>query len=67
MAMRTDGGWVLGQDCGTATDATVTIDQDVAWRLFTRGMARDEAVRRVRLKGDRDLAARVLELVSIIA
>ena len=67
MAMRTDDGWVLGQDCGTATDATVTIDQDVAWRLFTRGMARDEAVRRVRLEGDRDLAARVLEMVSIIA
>src|SRR6266487_1722172 len=37
MAMRTDDGWVLRQDCGTAADATVTIDQDVAWRLFTRG------------------------------
>jgi uncharacterized protein (TIGR03083 family) len=66
-AMRTDHAWALGQDRGTAAAATVTMDQDVAWRLFTGGMAREEAMRRVRLEGDRALGAKVLEMVSIIA
>lgn len=70
IALRTEEAWVLGQDEGTtavATAATVTIEQDAAWRLWTRGITRDEALRHMRLEGDRTLANRVLDMVSIIA
>lgn len=43
------------------------MDQDMAWRLFTKGIEREQARGRVKLSGDQELAARVLETVSIIA
>jgi uncharacterized protein (TIGR03083 family) len=47
--------------------AEVTMDQDVAWRLFTRGLSKDEVRRKVTLVGDRSLGERILDTVSIIA
>lgn len=60
-------GWVLGQDDGGRANATVTLDQDLAWRLFTRGIAPAEALPRVRIEGDQVLGAALLDTVSIIA
>ena len=67
LALRTDQGWVLAQDEETEAAATVTLDQATAWRLFTRGIPRDEAQRRAQIEGDATLASRVLDTVSIIA
>ena len=67
LALRTDEGWVLGQDEEGPAAATVTLDQEAAWRLFTKGITRDVALRHARLEGDRSLADRVLDTVSIIA
>jgi uncharacterized protein (TIGR03083 family) len=56
------------------TDATPTaeavIGQDVAWRVLTKRMSRDEVLRKfpaMELHGDARLAGRVLEMVSIMA
>lgn len=46
--------------------ATIAIPQEIAWRVFTKGIARDEATRVVETTGDRDLALRVLETVAIV-
>ncbi len=64
---RTEERWLLGQDQGGPVAATVTIDQDLAWRLFTKGVAPAEALSRVRIKGDRALGTAVLDTVAIIA
>jgi hypothetical protein len=48
-------------------DATLTVDQDVAWRLFTRGIAAAQARPSVSLDGDQRLAAAALDMVAIIA
>lgn len=66
VTLRTDDGWVLGQDDGQAADATVTVDQDLAWRLFTKGLTPADALPRVHIEGDRSLGV-VLDTVSIIA
>jgi hypothetical protein len=66
VAIRLDDRWALSRDQGGTAQATVTVDQDTAWRLFTRGLS-EEVGRRVRLEGDRSLAMKVLEMVSIIA
>ena len=47
--------------------AEVSIDQDVAWRLFTKGISKEEARKRATLNGDQTLAARALDMVSVIA
>lgn len=67
MAARQGGRWVLGIDAGEGADATATLDQDDAWRLFTKGLTREAAERAVRLEGDRALAGAVLAMVAIIA
>jgi uncharacterized protein (TIGR03083 family) len=67
VALRTEDRWALGQaDDGPAT-ATVTVDQDLAWRLFTKAVTPADALPRVRIEGDRSLGAVVLNTVSIIA
>lgn len=66
-ALRQDGAWRLGTMFDLNTDATVELDQETAWRLFTKGISPDEARRTARIAGDSALAARVFDTVSILA
>lgn len=66
-AVRAAGRWHLCRDEPAAVDATLTMDQDLAWRLFTRGISGTQARPRVSLDGDQRLASSALEMVAIIA
>ncbi len=66
-AVCTDQGWVLTIDTIAAPDARVTLDQETAWRLFTKGLNKADAAPRTSQEGDRLLADRVLEMVAMIA
>jgi uncharacterized protein (TIGR03083 family) len=65
--LRRGEGWQLFTGGDPAASARVQIDQDLAWRLFTKGVARELPAPRIRITGDRTLGAAVLELVSIMA
>jgi uncharacterized protein (TIGR03083 family) len=67
VAVRRRDRWTLGHAPAAPADATATLDQQAAWRLFTKGLISAEAERVVRLEGQRELAAGVLDMVSIIA
>ena len=67
LATRSADGWHLARPDSAAANAGVTMDQDLAWRLFTRGVDPEAAARRAVLTGDQALAERVLGTVSIIA
>jgi len=43
-----------------------TIPQDIAWRVFTKGIERETASAQVSISGDRDLGAHVLTMIAII-
>jgi len=43
-----------------------TIPQEIAWRIFTKGIDREAAAAQVSVTGDRDLGAHVLSMVSIV-
>ena len=64
---REQGAWQLYVDGSQAADAETTIDQETAWRLFTKGISRDEALGAATIAGDRVLASKTLEMVSVIA
>jgi hypothetical protein len=66
-AIREGNRWRPSTDHDRAANATVAIDQDLAWRLFTKGVTPADAERSVRIEGDRSLGAPVLTMVSIIA
>jgi hypothetical protein len=66
-AIRESGAWELTDQMPAAPDARVTLDQEVAWRVFTRGLSREEAAKQMQQEGEARLAERVLDMVSIIA
>jgi uncharacterized protein (TIGR03083 family) len=62
-----DGGtWALREGAAVGPVAAVTLDQDLAWRLFTRGMTPDQAEPLAVFEGDRELGRHVLRAVAII-
>jgi len=66
-AVRTDQACALSTEAAREPDARVTMDQEIAWRLFTKGLSKDEALPHIGLEGNSVLADKVLDMVSIIA
>lgn len=63
--LREAGAWRLGADADGEPHAAVMLDEDAAWRLWTRGLTPDTAG--AALSGDAGLAKPALGMVSIIA
>jgi len=70
------GDWTLRRDAGAwrlfagrhpAPDATVTMSDDTAWRLFSKGLGRDAARARVRFDRDQALGEVVLDALAVMA
>ena len=64
---RENDAWNLYLDPSLPPDAEIVIDQDVAWRLFTKGISKDEARVNATLIGDQSLGLKLFETVSVIA
>jgi uncharacterized protein (TIGR03083 family) len=58
--------WVLSTPTTAEFSSRVTIPQEVAWRIFTKGIDRDTARNQIQIEGDRDLAEKVFELIAIV-
>lgn len=43
-----------------------TIPQDIAWRIFTKGIDRQSAVAQVVITGDHDLGSHIMSMVAIV-
>jgi uncharacterized protein (TIGR03083 family) len=65
--VRKGGCWQLYGGRPDDPQAGVELTTDTAWRLFTKGITRQQARRRAQLSGDLSLAEKVLETVAIIA
>ncbi len=65
--VREASRWSLFDSSPLEPAATVTIDADTAWRLFTKGISKAQAASRVVIRGDHRLGEKVLDTVSIIA
>jgi uncharacterized protein (TIGR03083 family) len=64
---RGDDHWELCLDVPQKPQAEVVMDQDTAWRLFTKGLSKRAARTKVTVLGDQSLGLKVLDMVSIIA
>lgn len=66
-AERLPGGWTL---VGTADPTTVvartTIPQEIAWRVFTKGIDRADALRETTVEGDPRIGGAVMGMVAIV-
>jgi uncharacterized protein (TIGR03083 family) len=62
---RENGQWILYAGSAPSPDAEVILDQDVAWKLFTKGIRKEAA--QAAIRGDQALGQKALNAVSIIA
>jgi uncharacterized protein (TIGR03083 family) len=65
--VRGEAEWALVAGSSTNAEASLTLDQEEAWRLFTRGTTPEAARAWAMLGGDATLAAKALETLSVIA
>jgi uncharacterized protein (TIGR03083 family) len=59
-------GWELFKETTGPLAARVVLPQELAWRIFTKGIDRQTARSRVHLEGNLELGAKVLELTAIV-
>ena len=60
-------GWALVPGSDGDFTARVTVPQDLAWRLFTKGIDRSSARAQLNMEGDRGLGEKILNLTAIVA
>ena len=58
--------WMLASEPVGTIVATVTIPQDIAWRIFTKGLAREDASAHVRVTGEATLGNHLLTMLAIV-
>ena len=63
---RNNGAWALTASPGGETVSEITIPQEIAWRVFTKGIKREESEPQVRVSGDPNIALHVLGMISIV-
>jgi uncharacterized protein (TIGR03083 family) len=64
---RADSAWTLLTGRDGQPRARVTLDQDAAWKLFSKGLSPEEASRRIAIEGDPTLGRPVLSTLAIMA
>ncbi|HSE98578.1 MAG TPA: maleylpyruvate isomerase family mycothiol-dependent enzyme [Blastocatellia bacterium] len=66
LILREGPEWNLYVDAGREPDAEVVIDEETAWRLFTKGVKPDEARAKASISGNQSLGLKALDMISII-
>ncbi len=64
---RESDSWELVKEPAAKPAARVTIPQEIAWRVFTKGIDRETARKQIQIEGDSQLGTLVLELTAIVA
>jgi uncharacterized protein (TIGR03083 family) len=65
--LRDPDGWGLIAEPQGKKVSEVTVPQEIAWRVFTRGIDRHAAAAQSRVEGDRDLGMHILDVLAIVA
>lgn len=65
--LRQDQRWQLFAGRAPTPIATGRLDQDLAWRLFTKGISPTLASTQIKTEGDATLTRHILSMVSIMA
>ena len=64
---RGEQAWQLTEEPLGDKLSETTIPQEIAWRIFTKGIDRESALPLVKISGDTQLGLHVLQVISIVA
>jgi hypothetical protein len=63
---RQNGSWLLVSPPAVEAICSVVIDGDIAWRIFTRGISKNEAIKFVHISGNRELGEHIFSLHAVM-
>jgi uncharacterized protein (TIGR03083 family) len=64
---RAEETWQLLEQPSGEKVSEITIPQEIAWRIFTKGIDKESALSQVKVTGDTRLGQHVLGMISIVA
>jgi uncharacterized protein (TIGR03083 family) len=64
---RAEESWQLVEEPFGEKASETIIPQEIAWRIFTKGIDRESALSQIRITGDTKPGQHVLEMISIVA
>lgn len=67
LLVRMGGRWELNSEADRKADASVVIPQEIAWRVFTKGIDRESALKQSRISGDRRLSEHLFGVLAVMA
>lgn len=59
--------WHLSYQCKGQCDAVVDIPGEIAWRIFTKGISREEAEKNTVISGVKELGTPILSMLAVMA
>jgi len=65
--IRESGKWILSKDIESIPTASITIDPDTAWKLFSKSFRPERVMDKIMITGDRKLGEVALNMVSVMA
>jgi uncharacterized protein (TIGR03083 family) len=66
LLQKKSDGWSFAQQPDGPFSSRVAIPEELAWRMFTKGIDRDTAHAQIEIEGERTLGEKVLDLTAII-
>jgi hypothetical protein len=67
LLLREQAGWHLYVGHIEHASAAVVLPQEIAWKLWTKWTAKDEALKSAQVRCDAALASQIFEMTSVIA
>ncbi len=61
------GSWDLYTSTTEIPNCEVRINDQIAWRIFTKGISKDEAIRKSLITGKRNLGLKIFDMVAVMA
>jgi len=65
--VRTSGKWELTNEPVGKSASEVEFSQEIAWRIFTKGIAKSEALGQLEVTGNRELGLHVVNVIAVMA
>jgi hypothetical protein len=66
LLLRGSTTWGFIEPSGREHSSRVTIPQELAWRVFTKGIDRDTTLRGIEIEGNRELAEKIFQFTAIV-
>jgi len=65
--IKTSAGWQTVKTINGSASSTIMISPQTAWKLFSKGITPEEALKTVTITGDKKLGETALQMISVMA